>query len=429
MQKHLLSESSQPFGEYEASKSKALMKKRIIYGLLIFLIIAIVTILCVVFLVILKNEASSKRDSYRLKSFISNDTHFLAFLEFTGTKEFYADNVYSPYIKNITLIVSYDSPNELSLKIVNSNSSRFEIPNEAPFPKNKEGFSNNKHYRFENKSEGDHYSFQIIRNDNNLSIFDTTNLNLVYSDRYLEFSSKLPGNKTFGLSDESDNYFLEPGLYTVRKNIQPVILIQDNNLTSNLILFKNANPTDVIISDNYQTIKYITIGGIIDFKIFIGDERIENVIKSYHNYLNRYEILPFWSLGYQFGAYGVSNDIINIANLFDNNKLPLETIYIDEDYMQNNRTFTINENFNLAQIKELNTKGLHLVPRIKPGIFFDHNSNSSLLPFIISSVTTKPLINKDDSGYVNFIDFNHPNTSEFWSSKLNETFQKVHLKI
>lgn len=425
MQKHLLSESSQPFGEYEASKKRAQKKKRILYCLLIFFIIAIITFLCVLFLVILKNENSSQRDSYKLKSFISNDTHFLAFLEFTGTKELYAENVYSPYIKNITLIVSYDSKNELSLKIVNSNSSRFEIPNKVPFPQNKEAFSKNKNYRFENKSDGDHYSFKIIRNDNNLSIFDTTDLNLIYSDRYLEFNSKLLGNKTFGLSDESDNYFLEPGLYTVRKNIQPVILIQDNNLTSTLILFKNSNPTDVIISEDYKTIKYITIGGIIDFKIFIGDEKIDNLIKSYHNYLNRYELLPFWSLGYQFGAYGVSNDIINIVNLFDNNGLPLETIYIDEDYMQNNRTFTINTNFNLTQINELNTKGLHLIPRIKPGLYFDNSSNSSLLPFIISSVTTKPLLNKDDSGFVNYIDFNHPNASEFWSSKLNEVYQNV----
>lgn len=425
MQKHLLSESSQPFGEYEASKKQALKKKRILYGFLIFLIIAIVTILCVLFLVILKNEASSRRDSYRLKSFISNETHFLAFLEFAGTKDFYADNVYSPFIKNITLIVSYDSQNELSLKIVDSNYSRFEIPNKAPFPQNKEAFSKNKNYRFENKSEGDYYSFKIIRNDNNVILFDTTDLNLIYSDRYLEFSSKLAGNKTFGLSDESDNYFLEPGLYTVRKNIQPVILIQDNNLTSNLILFKNVNPTDVIISENYQTIKYITIGGIIEFKIFLGDEKMENVVTAYHNYLNHYEILPFWSLGYQFGAYGVSNDIINIANLFDHNGLPLETIYIDEDYMLYNRTFTVNENFNISQINELNKKGLHLIPRIKPGIFFDNKSNSSLLPFIISSVTTKPLLNKDDSGLVNYLDFNHPNASEFWSSKLNETFQKV----
>jgi alpha-glucosidase len=45
------------------------------------------------------------------------------------------------------------------------------------------------------------------------------------------------------------------------------------------------------------------VGGIIDFKFFIGSSAKE-VIAKYHRYLNGWAIHPFWSSGYHQSNWG-----------------------------------------------------------------------------------------------------------------------------
>lgn len=43
-----------------------------------------------------------------------------------------------------------------------------------------------------------------------------------------------------------------------------------------------------------DTMKFITIGGIMHFKLFFGDYDPESAIKIYHSYLNKWSLHPFW---------------------------------------------------------------------------------------------------------------------------------------
>lgn len=45
--------------------------------------------------------------------------------------------------------------------------------------------------------------------------------------------------------------------------------------------------------------KFITIGGVIHIKLFLGDQSPNNAVKLYHEYLGGgWALHPFWSSGF-----------------------------------------------------------------------------------------------------------------------------------
>ena len=58
-----------------------------------------------------------------------------------------------------------------------------------------------------------------------------------------------------------------------------------------IVLLRTTNAMSVEILIN--KIVYRVIGGILEFKFFLGDELPETCIKKYHEYLNGYAIMPF----------------------------------------------------------------------------------------------------------------------------------------
>lgn len=82
---------------------------------------------------------------------------------------------------------------------------------------------------------------------------------------------------------------------------------------------------------------YKKIGGIIDLKFFMSEHNgsPESVFKLYHEYLGGYMIPPFWSLGYNQCRWGYKsiNDLEYVLEGFKKNNLPLDTMWLDIDYM------------------------------------------------------------------------------------------------
>lgn len=44
--------------------------------------------------------------------------------------------------------------------------------------------------------------------------------------------------------------------------------------------------------------KFITIGGIIHIKLFLGDASPRTAVKKYHKYLGGWMLPPFWGFGF-----------------------------------------------------------------------------------------------------------------------------------
>lgn len=47
-----------------------------------------------------------------------------------------------------------------------------------------------------------------------------------------------------------------------------------------------------------KVMKFITIGGIVHLKLFLGDNSPLSCINQYHRYLKGWLIPPFWSFGF-----------------------------------------------------------------------------------------------------------------------------------
>jgi len=110
---------------------------------------------------------------------------------------------------------------------------------------------------------------------------------------------------------------------------------------------------DITLSPS--TVTWRTIGGILDFFLFLGPEP-EMVTKQYTSVIGRSAMVPYWSLGFQLGRLGHENlaDMEKSIARIRNYKIPYDVQYGDIDYMIRNLDFTIDpENFaNLPQFVE-----------------------------------------------------------------------------
>lgn len=72
-------------------------------------------------------------------------------------------------------------------------------------------------------------------------------------------------------------------------------MIREQSGNWNIVFLKTLNALEFNL--NNDTITFNIIGGIIHFKFFFGDKNPETVIRKYHQYINGYTIIPFWSFG------------------------------------------------------------------------------------------------------------------------------------
>ena len=150
-------------------------------------------------------------------------------------------------------------------------------------------------------------------------------------------------------------------------------------------VFINSNMQDLIIktiSDNKTSLIHKTIGGIIDYYIIYG-ESPDEINRNINFLLGIPTLPPFWSMGFHQSRYGYkdSNEFKNVYLKYKNNKIPIDTLWIDIDSLNNFEIFTLDENKfgNLLNIiNELHNEKYHFVPIVDLGISYENKRN----PFI-----------------------------------------------
>lgn len=141
---------NQYYNEEEKAAKRSKMKKMLI-AIISILVVIVIVVLCVVFLVILKKDNNNNEvaPGYKLLRVNQNDSNaFQADLQYLGSDDYYLTNKISPIVKNISFSALFNSDNELTLRFLDSNNTRFTLPYESPFPYNKmtPNQSNNKLY-------------------------------------------------------------------------------------------------------------------------------------------------------------------------------------------------------------------------------------------------------------------------------------------
>ena len=241
---------------------------------------------------------------------------------------------------------------------------------------------------------------------------------------------------------------------------QPFALLFDTeSRNSGGILLFSSNAMDVKLTDDY--INYKIAGGVLDLH-FIGsgespspspspyilNEDPERVIRNLHSLIGRTHLPPFSSLGWHQNRWGYKNtsSIVKVYEGYTKNKIPLDYMWADIDYMIEKHIFTLDRArfSDLPQfIKRLHSEDRKFVPIVDVGIWaassfsiykdaFTHDvlikdasphydSRLSLISPVGEGVMP-PIFGHVWPGKTAYVDFFNPDGYLYWTSILQQFY-------
>jgi alpha-glucosidase len=108
------------------------------------------------------------------------------------------------------------------------------------------------------------------------------------------------------------------------------------------------------------------VDGPIDYYL-IGGPTVADVTRRYADLTGHAPMPPLWSLGYQQSRYSYMSDteVRQIAERFRHDRFPLDVIWLDIDYQDRNRPFTVNNATfpNMPRlVRDMGSLGIKLIP-------------------------------------------------------------------
>ncbi len=134
-------------------------------------------------------------------------------------------------------------------------------------------------------------------------------------------------------------------------------------------------PSEITFDIGYtrQDLLQISIdSGDLDLYIITGDSD-RDVIRQFRQMIGESFLPPLWAFGFQQSRWGYCNeeDIRRVAAGYRDKHLPLDAIYMDIDYMERYKDFTVDKTRFAdfpALAADMQEQGLHLVPIIDAGV-------------------------------------------------------------
>lgn len=117
----------------------------------------------------------------------------------------------------------------------------------------------------------------------------------------------------------------------------------------------------------------ITIDGT-DFDFYyIKDGKPIEIVKEFRNAIGKSYIPPFWAFGYQQSrwSYPDSKTVDSVIDGYDKAGIPLDCVYLDIDYMDSYKDFTVDDKKfpDFADyVSKKREQGIHLIPIIDAGV-------------------------------------------------------------
>ncbi|MBQ5398697.1 MAG: alpha-glucosidase [Ruminococcus sp.] len=119
-------------------------------------------------------------------------------------------------------------------------------------------------------------------------------------------------------------------------------------------------------------VKITLFGGDADL-YYIDGETERGITREFRELIGKSYIPPFWAFGYQQSCWGYAKqeDFFGVRDSHRENNLPLDCIYMDIDYMDAFKDFTVNhelfpdfESF----VSDMKAHNIHLIPIIDAGV-------------------------------------------------------------
>lgn len=410
----------------------------------------------------------------------------------------------------LLLNVTRETEARVRVRITDPSFARFEVPDAIPVPVPTEGtetgdrINASQHHRTEERVHDTRSLYQvhftekpfgvaITRRDTGDVLFNSTppmergpTFNgLVFENQFLEISTQLQVSRVvdspvlYGLGErvapltlnadkDGDHYPMfardqaadEPHTREGGDNLFGVHPFYTQLLDSGAahgVFLLSSNAMEVVTQQDALTFR--TTGGVLDLFVFAGPTP-KDVISQYTALVGRPEMPPYWGLGYHVGEWGTKSldDATALVTQMRAKGVPLEALWLDIDYMDDRKSFTLDEtHFPHAELKrfvdDLHFRNQYLVVIQTPAISTEKgeddddnelepdaddagyavvsqavgsrpSANSTFqeakaMRVLVKGVTGESVVQKFLwSGWSAFVDFFHPNATEFWYQQL-----------
>ena len=337
----------------------------------------------------------------------------------------------------------------LRIKIFDDQNERWQVP----LPKlNLKKFSTTQERLYNvNVTQDGHLS--VTRKSNGAKIFDTELTKLIFADQLIQLSNRVPSKSLYGVGEHMDSFQKEITSYKMYTMLNhdagpvrnqplygthPFYLMVDDDATATAhgILLFNNHPQDVILQPT-PAVTYRTIGGILDFYIFLGPT-MDEVVQQNVQLVGTAPLPPFWSLGFHLCRFGY-NSLNRTRQIWQQNwnaGIPFDVQWNDIDYMDRRNDFTYDQNkySGLPEfVNNLHSIGMKYMMIIDPAVSgaepagtYPPFDDGLKMDIFIKNSSNQLFIGKvwNPTSSV-FPDFTHPKAESYWSKQLKSYHDKV----
>lgn len=362
-----------------------------------------------------------------------------------------APAIYENNIEQLLLAAEMQSNNRFRFKITDPKSKRFEVPHEHIKEFTGSAASNlNYDYKLLDKPFG----IQVIRKSNSRILFDSTIGPLLYADQVLQLSIKLPSSNIYGLGEhvhrqyKHDTYWKKWAIFTRDEfpngdgnNLYGAhtffLCLEDTDGSSFGVFLMNSNAMEVTIQPA-PAITYRTIGGILDFYVFVGNSP-EQVVMEYLELIGRPYMPAYWTLGFHLSRWGYSS-LDEVKQVVERNRaigIPYDVQFTDIDYMEEKKDFT----YDKVKFKDLpsfaedlHAHGQRYIIILDPAIantplidgpYLAYERGTNLGVWVNESDGVTPLVGKVWPGDTVYPDYTNEACTKWWVQECLEFYKQV----
>ncbi|XP_015783663.1 lysosomal alpha-glucosidase [Tetranychus urticae] len=345
-------------------------------------------------------------------------------------------------ISNVSVEITGLDDERLRIRFVDAEKDRFEVP--MPFFNVSEAEQfNSTLYKITINQDG---KLLVSRTSTGTVIFNADLSTLIYSDKFIQLSVRVPSQYLYGLGEHKASFKKDLtgwNRYTMfARDIGPtegvnlygsypfyIMPEDDDSMNAHGVFLLNSNAMDVI-TQSTPAITYLTIGGILDFFLFLGPTASQ-VARQNINLIGRPVLQPYWSFGFHLCRYGYDS-LNKTRETLERNLavgIPIEAQWNDIDYMDRFNDFTYDK-VNYAGlgdfVKELHSKNMHYVIILDPGVSAAEPAGT--YPPYDDGVKADIFVkNSTDQIFVGKVwnlvstvypDFTNPATTDYWKNQL-----------
>ncbi|KAI5273968.1 putative Maltase-Glucoamylase 2 [Manis pentadactyla] len=346
---------------------------------------------------------------------------------------------------NTLFTAEYQTSSRFHFKITDANNMRYEVPHENINSLNRTANTFNLGYNIEVVHKP--FSIKIMRTSNKRVLLDTSIGPLQFAQQFLQLSLRLPSTNVYGLGEHVHQRYRHNMTWKTwpifTRDARPTegminlygahtffLCLEDTSGFSFGVFLMNSNAMEVTLQPA-PAITYRTIGGILDFYVFLGNTP-EQVVKEYLELVGRPFLPPYWSLGFQLSRRNYNNidGLKKVVSRTREARIPYDVQYSDIDYMNEMKDFTIDGVAfpNLSDfVQELHNYGLKYVIIMNPGIsngpdYEPYKNGSEKRVWVMGS--NGFVIGMGYPGRTVFPDYSNPVCTEWWTEQVAE-FNKI----